>query len=142
MGRKLSASGPGLTEYHLEAAISWVHTAAHHAEETDWAAIVSLYDQLMVLRPSPVVALNRAIAIAQREGPQRGLEELRAIADSDRLGSYPFYHAAFGEFEFRKGKHQDALAHFRKALALARNPMERQFFEQRVAASERATTTR
>jgi predicted RNA polymerase sigma factor len=93
----------------------------------------------MAIRPSPVVALNRAIAIAQRDGPQRGLEELRAIGDSGRLGSYPFYHAAFGEFELRKGKHRNALVHFRKALALARNPMERQFFEQRVATSERAT---
>ena len=69
--------------------------------------------------------------------PQRGLEELRAIADSDRLASYPFYHAALGEFELRSGKHENALAHFRKALALARNPMERQFLEQRVAACER-----
>jgi RNA polymerase sigma-70 factor (ECF subfamily) len=134
---ELSASGPGLTEYHLEAAIAWVHTTAPRAEETDWGAIVSLYDKLMAIQPSPVVALNRAIAIAQRDGPRRGLEELRAIPNPDRLSSYPFYHAALGEFELRSGKHEDALAHFRKAHALARNPMERQFFEQRVAACER-----
>jgi len=139
---ELSASGPGLTEYHLEAAIAWVHTTAPRAEETDWGAIVLLYDKLMAIRPSPVVALNRAIAIAQREGPRRGLEELRAIANSDRLSSYPFYHAALGEFELRSGRHEDALAHFRKAHALARNPMERQFFEQRVAACERPTPHR
>ena len=65
----LSASGPELTEYHLEAAIAWVHATAPRAEDTDWETIVSLYDQLMAIRPSPVVALNRAIAIAQREGP-------------------------------------------------------------------------
>ena len=66
---ELSASGPELTEYHLEAAIAWVHTTAHRAEDTDWGTIVSLYDKLMAIRPSPVVALNRAIAIAQRDGP-------------------------------------------------------------------------
>ncbi len=135
----LSASGPELTEYHVEAAIAWVHTTAHCTEDTDWGMIVSLYDKLMTIRPSPVVALNRAIAIAQREGPQRGLEEIRAIAHSDRLGLYPFYHAALGEFEFRSGRHEIADDHFRTALALARNPMERQFFEQRIGACERAT---
>src|SRR5580693_3589675 len=78
----LSASGPELTEYHLEAAIAWAHAVAPRAEDTDWGLIVSLYDKLMAIRPSPVVALNRAIAIAQRNGPERGLEEIRAIANS------------------------------------------------------------
>ena len=130
----LSATGPELTEYHVEAAIAWVHTRAHCAEDTDWGMIVSLYDQLIAIRPSPVVALNRAIAIAQREGPEQGLEEMRAIAKSDRLTSYPFYHAALGEFELRLARRETAREHFRTALALARNSMERQFFEQRVAA--------
>ena len=130
----LSATGPELTEYHVEAAIAWVHTTAHHAEDTNWGMIVSLYDKLIAIRPSPVVALNRAIAIAERDGPQRGLEEIRAIANSDRLSSYPFYYAALGEFEFRAGRHEIAREHFRTALGLARNPMERQFFEQRIVA--------
>ncbi len=132
----LSASGPELTEYHVEAAIAWVHTTAHRAEDTDWGMIVSLYDKLTAIRPSPVVALNRAIAIAQRDGPQRGLEEIRAIPDSDRLASYPFYHAALGEFELRSGKRETAREHFRAALALARNPSEHRFLEQRVGACE------
>ncbi len=132
----LSASGPELTEYHVEAAIAWVHTTAHRVEDTDWVMIVSLYDQLMAIRPSPVVALNRAIAVAQREGPQRGLEEMRAIARSDRLARYPFYHAALGELEFRNGRRGVAREHFATALALARNPMERQFFEQRIGACQ------
>src|SRR5262249_44628080 len=131
---ELSASGPELTDYHVEAAIAWLHASAHGAEDTDWEMIVSLYDQLMAIRPSPVVALNRAIAVAQREGPQRGLEEIRAIARSDRLARYPFYHAALGEFEFRSGRRELARGHFLAALALARNPMERQFFEQRIGA--------
>jgi RNA polymerase sigma-70 factor (ECF subfamily) len=134
----LSASGPELTEYHVEAAIAWVHTTAQYTEDTDWEMIVSLYDKLMAIRPSPVVGLNRAIAIAQRDSPQRGLEEIRAITHSDRLATYPFYHAALGEFEFRSGRHEIANEHFRTALALARNPMERQFFEQRIGACERA----
>ena len=134
----LSASGPNLTEYHLEAAIAWAHATAHGAEDTNWELIVSLYDKLMAVRPSPVVALNRAIAIGQQEGPQRGLEEIRAIADSDRLASYPFYYAALGEFELRSGKPEKAREYFLSALTLARNPMERQFFEQRIAACETA----
>ncbi|HEY6365781.1 MAG TPA: sigma-70 family RNA polymerase sigma factor [Candidatus Binatia bacterium] len=135
----LSASGPELTEYHVEAAIAWVHTTADRAQDTDWGMIVSLYDKLLAIRPSPVVALNRAIAIAQRDGPLRGLEEIRAIASSDRLASYPFYHAALGEFEFQSGKPENAHKYFLTALALARNPMERRFLEQRLGACKRAT---
>jgi RNA polymerase sigma factor (sigma-70 family) len=138
-GQKLldrSAVGPELTEYHVEAAIAWVHTTAQCAGDTDWGTIISLYDKLMGIRPSPVVALNRAIAIAQRDGPQRGLEELRAIANSERLADYPFFHAAFGEFELRSGRRGIAREHFRAALARGRNPMERRFLEQRIAACE------
>lgn len=135
----LSATGPELTEYHVEAAIAWVHSMAHRAEDTDWARIVSLYDTLMTLRRSPVVALNRAIAIAQRDGPECGLQEIRAIADLDRLATYPFYYAALGEFEFRIGRHENARQHFRTALRFARNPAERQFFEHRIAACEPTT---
>jgi RNA polymerase sigma factor (sigma-70 family) len=134
----LSATGPELTEYHVEAAIAAVHAMAHHAEDTDWGTIVSLYDTLMKIRPSPIVALNRSIAVAQFEGPERGLEEIRRIADRDRLAAYPFYHAALGEFELRSGQHEIARGHFRTALALARNPMERQFFEHRIGACDLA----
>jgi RNA polymerase sigma factor (sigma-70 family) len=132
----LSATGSKLTEYHVEAAIASVHAMADRTEDTDWGKIVSLYNRLMTIRPSPVFALNRAIAIAQHEGPERGLEEIRTIADRDRLATYPFYHAALGEFEFRSGRYEIAREHFRQALALARNAMERRFLEDRVAACE------
>src|SRR5262249_29614588 len=79
---ELSAKGSDLTEYHLEAAIAAVHATAQSIQETDWGKIVSLYDALMNIRPSPIVALNRAIAIGQRDGSRRGLAELRTIADS------------------------------------------------------------
>jgi RNA polymerase sigma factor (sigma-70 family) len=131
----LSATGKELTEYHVEAAIASVHVTAHRTEETDWGRIVALYDTLMAIRPSPVVALNRAIAIAQHEGPQRGLEEIRSIARSDRLATYPFYFAALGDLELRSGRREAANGHFRAALAVARNPMERRFLERRVAIS-------
>jgi RNA polymerase sigma factor (sigma-70 family) len=135
---ELSASGSELTEYHVEAAIAWTHGAAARAEDTNWTQIISLYDQLMGIRPSPIVALNRAIAIAQRDGPERGIEEIRAIADSDRLAAYPFFHAALGEFEFRAGRPAFAVAHFREAIEFARSPMEQRFLQNRIAVCEAA----
>jgi RNA polymerase sigma-70 factor (ECF subfamily) len=136
----LSATGSELTDYHLEAAIASLHALAHRAEDTDWATIVSLYDQLVTIRPSPVVALNRAIAVGQHEGPERGLEEIHSIVDRDRLAGYPFYPAALGEFELRCGKLEAAREHFQAALSLARNPMERRFLKGREAACRRGAT--
>jgi RNA polymerase sigma factor (sigma-70 family) len=129
---ELSAKGPDVTEYHIEAAIAAVHATAPSMQETDWGKIVPLYDTLMSIRPSPIVALNRAIAVGQREGPERGLEALRAITDSERLSNYPFYHAAFGESELQSGRPESAREHFSTALRLSRNPMERRFFERRL----------
>jgi predicted RNA polymerase sigma factor len=129
-----SASGSELTEYHIEAAIALVHAAAGRPEYIDWGTIVSLYDILITIRPSPIVALNRAIAIAQLEGPERGLEEIRAIQDKERLSTYLFYPAALGELEFRQGNYTIAREHFQAALALGRNTMERRFINQRLAA--------
>ena len=131
-----SAVGTELTEYHIEAGIARVHAIAKRAEETDWASIVSLYDLLMNLRPSPVVALNRAIAVAEKDGAERGLKELGRIADAERLERYPFYWAALGEFELRSGQHEAAGEHFHAALKLARNEAERKFLVQRTAACE------
>jgi RNA polymerase sigma-70 factor (ECF subfamily) len=88
----------------------------------------------MDVRPSPVIALNRAIAIGECAGAQRGLEAIREIADPERLARYPFYFAALGRFELQSGEYENAREHFLAALALARNPMERHFLEQRVIA--------
>jgi len=131
---ELSATGEHLSEYHVEAAIAWCHVTAPSARDTDWAQIVSLYDTLMAIRPSPVIALNRAIAIAQHEGPERGLAALRAIPDRERLGAYPFYPIALGEFELQCGRHAAAREHFAAALPIARNPVEQRFIEQRIVA--------
>jgi RNA polymerase sigma factor (sigma-70 family) len=139
---ELSATGAELTQYHIEAAIASVHACALRTEDTDWQAIVSLYDTLMAIRPSPVVALNRAIAVAQSEGPERGLEEIPSIAGRERLAAYPFYSAALGELELRRGRHEAAREHFRAALALARNPMERRFLARRIGTCERGERQR
>ena len=129
---ELSAIGTEATAYHIEAAIAGLHAAARSTDETDWDAIVSLYETLMSVRPSPVVALNRAVAIAQRDGPARGLEEIGRIADRRRLLRYPFYFTALGEFEFRLGHPREAQRQFEAALKLARNPTERRFLQGRI----------
>jgi RNA polymerase sigma factor (sigma-70 family) len=136
-GRRLlheSAAGSEITPYHIEAAIAGVPAWAPSAAETDWGAIVRLYDALLALRPSPVVALHRAIAVGQHQGPDRGLEAIAAIAGRDRLEGYPFYAAALGEMELARGRGAQARERFREALSLARNPTERRFLEKRLAA--------
>jgi RNA polymerase sigma factor (sigma-70 family) len=129
-----SASGDDLTEYHVEAAISAVHARARTASETDWGRIASLYDLLLKARPSPVVALNRAIAYGHADGPERGLAEISAIVDRARLEAYPFYHAALGDFELRRGDGAKAREHFEAARHVARSPAERRFLATRVEA--------
>jgi RNA polymerase sigma-70 factor (ECF subfamily) len=128
------AHGSDLSAYHIEAGIASIHAAAASVAETDWKLIVSLYDTLMTIRPSPIIALNRAIAIAQSQGPERGIQEIRKIEHQDRLNGYPFYPAALGELELRCARKDVAEQHFRTALHLARNPMESRFFETRIAA--------
>ena len=127
-----SASGDDLTAYHLEAAIAAVHASATSVVTTDWSSIVALYDRLLALHGSPVVALNRAIAIGERDGPERGLAALHAITNRERLARYPFYAAALGEFEQRRGGIESAQRHFQAALPLARNDAERRFLERRL----------
>jgi RNA polymerase sigma factor (sigma-70 family) len=131
---ELSAAGDELTVYHLEAAIAALHAQARSTAETDWSGIVGIYDTLMRLQPSPVVALNRAVAIAQREGPARGLEEISLIEDRTRLARYPFLHIALGELALRLGRTAEAQRSFCKALGRARNPAERRFIAERLQA--------
>ena len=90
-----------------------------------------LFRSLFAIRPTPIVALNRCIAIGQRHGPAQGLEAIASIADKDRLFAYPFYFATLGELELRCGNQEPAREHFKAAAALARNPMERRFLETR-----------
>jgi RNA polymerase sigma-70 factor (ECF subfamily) len=128
-----SAVGDEVSAYHLEAAIAAAHVSAASLDQTDWPTIVSLYDRLMIVAPSPVVALNRAIAVSYRDDAERGLEQLLAIQDRDRLARYPFYPAALGELELRCGNRDAARTQFNAALSLARNEPERRFLEKRIA---------
>jgi predicted RNA polymerase sigma factor len=136
-----SGTGDELTVYHVEAGIAALHAAAGRAEETRWGDIVALYDVLMKIHPSPVVALNRAMAIAQHEGPARGLDSIRAIEGADRLARYPFYPAALGELELRIGHAEAARDHFHVARRIARNDGERRFLDLRIAECERRSST-
>ena len=124
-----SAHGEQVTALHIEAGIAACHSTAPSAEATDWPRIVSLYDQLLEIAPSPVAALNRAIAIGRASGAKSGLEALNEIRS---LESYHLLHAARGSFAAECGEHSAAAAHFREALAHAVIPSEREFIERQI----------
>jgi RNA polymerase sigma-70 factor (ECF subfamily) len=132
-----SATGDAVSEFHIEAAIAWCHASAPTAQATNWVQIVALYDTLLRIRPSPVIALNRAIAIAQHAGPEQGLTAIHAIEGRERLRTYPFYPMALGELELQCGRRGAASHHFRTALQLARNPTEQRFMQGRIEACAR-----
>ena len=119
--------------YTLQAAISAVHAEAPHAAATDWTEIVGLYDALLRMDDSPVIELNRAVAVAMRDGPEAGLASIDAILGRGDLKDYRLAHAARAEFCRRLGRTADALAAYRKALALTRQEPERRFLERRIA---------
>jgi RNA polymerase sigma-70 factor (ECF subfamily) len=129
-----SATGEVVSEYHVEAAIAWCHASAPTAQATNWAQVITLYDTLLRIRPSPVIALNRAIAIAQHAGPEQGLVAIHAIDGCERLRTYPFYPMALGELELQCGRAGRASQHFTAALQLARNPTEQRFMQSRIEA--------
>jgi RNA polymerase sigma-70 factor, ECF subfamily len=125
------ASGQ-LGSYTLQAAIAAVHAEAQSAAETDWAQIVALYEVLMRLEPSPVVELNRAVAIAMRDGPSAGLQQVDAILARGDLSDYHLAHAARADLCRRLDKTVDARASYRQALALVKQEPERRFLEKRL----------
>lgn len=126
------AAGP-IGPYTIQAAISAVHAAAPDADATDWSAIAALYDLLARADPSPVIELNRAVAIAMRDGPAAGLERIDDILAAGDLADYPFAHAARAELSQRLGRTDDARASYERALALTRQATQRRALEQRLA---------
>jgi RNA polymerase sigma-70 factor (ECF subfamily) len=128
-----ASTGTAVSPYHVEAAIAGLHASAPTAAETRWDEIVRLYDVYMQIAPSPVVALNRAIAVAETEGAESGLRALGAIEDVERLRDYPFYAAARGELELRAGRPDVARRQFEAALEQARSEAERGFLRRRLA---------
>jgi RNA polymerase sigma-70 factor, ECF subfamily len=118
--------------YTLQAAIAAVHAEAARAADTDWAQIVGLYDVLLKADPSPVVALNRAAAVAMRDGPAAGLALIDAILASGELEDYPFAHSARADLYRRLGRREEAAAAYRTALGLLKQEPERRFIERRL----------
>ncbi|SDE12564.1 RNA polymerase sigma-70 factor, ECF subfamily [Variovorax sp. CF079] len=119
--------------YTLQAAIAAVHAEAADAQSTDWAQIAGLYEVLLRAEPSPVVALNRAVAIAMRDGPAAGLPLIDEILARGELADYHLAHAARADLCRRLGRTAEARASYERALALARQAPERQFLERRLA---------
>ena len=119
--------------YTLQAAIAAVHAEAPSVAETDWAQIVALYDLLMRADPSPIVALNRAVAVAMRDGPAKGLELVDALLEGGELADYHLAHAARADLCRRLGKTSEARASYEQALALTKQEPERRFLENRLA---------
>jgi RNA polymerase sigma-70 factor (ECF subfamily) len=120
--------------YCLQAAIAAVHAEAPTAGETDWPQIVGLYDVLLRAVPSPVIELNRAAAISQRDGPQAGLTLVDAILARGELLDYHLAHSARAEFCRQLGRKPEARAAWERALALTRQEPERRFIEARLKA--------
>jgi RNA polymerase sigma-70 factor, ECF subfamily len=118
--------------YTLQAAIAAVHAEAPSTTETDWAQIVALYDLLMRVEPSPIVELNRAVAVAMRDGPAAGLELIDRILAGGELTGYHLIHSARADLCRRLGQKADARASYEKALALTRQEPERRFLEKRL----------
>jgi RNA polymerase sigma-70 factor (ECF subfamily) len=127
--QRIGRAGP----YQLQAAIVAVHAAAPRYADTDWAEIVALYDRLHAIHPSPVVALNRALAVAELEGPRAGLAAVEPLVD--RLDGYHLFHAARGELLRRLGRNAEALEADRRALQLTDNPAEQRLLTDRIAAA-------
>jgi RNA polymerase sigma-70 factor (ECF subfamily) len=140
--RQQIAEGVGLVEtalksrrfgcYTLQAAIAAVHAEAESVAATDWRQIVALYDQLVRIQPSPVVQLNRAVAIAMRDGPEAGLAQIDAVLEHGELADYYLAHSARADMCRRLGRTAEARSSYEKALALTQQEPERQFLQDRI----------
>ncbi|HMM75315.1 MAG TPA: RNA polymerase sigma factor [Gammaproteobacteria bacterium] len=149
--RALIAEGASLVEralglprwgsYALQAAIAAVHAESPTAQATDWPQLVGLYDLLLRLEPSPVVELNRAVALAMRDGPLAGLALIDALLEAGELQRYHLAHAARADLCRRAGRHEEAARAYRTALALTSQGAERRFLARRLREVERAGTS-
>lgn len=136
-----SAAGNELSEYHLQAGIAALHCTAPDFASTDWAQILRHYDALFQLKPTPVVALNRAVAVAHLHGPQAGLDTIVQIAQRERLENQYLIHAVVGELYWKLGRHAEAAENFRRALQLAEVGPEQHYLGRRLEASEKLDRT-
>lgn len=120
--------------YTLQAAIAAVHSESPSAEDTDWDQIVGLYDALLIRMPTPVVELNRAVAVAMRDGPEAGLQLVNAILNQGELAEYHLAHAAKADLCQRLGRTSDARSAYQTAIAYVTQGPERRFLERQIAA--------
>jgi RNA polymerase sigma-70 factor (ECF subfamily) len=134
--RALELERPG--PYQIQAMIAALHAAATRAEETDWPRIVKLYDELLVVLPSPVVELNRAVAVAMAGRMEEGLEIIDRLRSEHVLDGYYLLHAARADLLRRLGRLDEAADAYRRALALATNAVERRFLHRRLAEASRS----
>jgi RNA polymerase sigma-70 factor (ECF subfamily) len=116
--------------YQLQAAIAALHARAPRSEDTDWPQIAALYGRLAELSPSPVIELNRAVAVAMADGPERGLPLVEDLAAE--LDDYHLFHSARAELLSRLGRNDEAVLAYRRALGLATNGSVRAFLERRI----------
>jgi RNA polymerase sigma-70 factor (ECF subfamily) len=131
-----SMTGDEVSEYHVQAAIAATHARAIEPGTVDWPLILSLYDQLLSLNPSPVVALNRAVALAKVDGAAEALREIERIGTDPKLGHYHLLLAVRGALLLDLGKHEEAAACFREALRDACSEPERRFLLRKTSAAE------
>lgn len=129
-----SIAGDELSAYHIEAAIAALHASAPTYAATDWRTILAHYDRLFALQPSPIVALNRAVALAKVEGTDAGLRALATLEHEPALADYPLFAATRALFTWANGDAHGATKHFEAALALSRNAAERRLIEKRILA--------
>jgi RNA polymerase sigma factor (sigma-70 family) len=127
-----SATGDRMSRWHLEAGIACEHAVALSVRETAWDRIVAFYDLLMAQSPGPIVALNRALAVAERDGVEEGQRQLVSIADEKKLTRYPFYWAALADLQRRADKHGEARSSYERAMELSRSAAERASYRRRL----------
>ena len=133
--KHLDCAGTGevVTPYHLEAAIAGVHSTASSFKETDWEYILDLYDHLLAIKPSPVVALNRAVALAMLRGPEAGIAAVEQLASHDSLRDYPPLAVTLGQLWLRAGDRTRAAEYFNRALALPSTTPEKRFLLRKLS---------
>jgi RNA polymerase sigma factor (sigma-70 family) len=127
-----SAGGESMSRWHLEAGIACEHAVAPSVRETDWTRIVAFYDLLTAQSPGPIVALNRALAVAERDGVEEGRPQLAAVASDKKLARYPFYWAAVADLQRRADRHVEARSSYERAIELSRGPAERDAYRRRI----------
>jgi RNA polymerase sigma factor (sigma-70 family) len=127
-----SAMGDRMSRWHLEAGIACEHAVAPSVRETAWDRVVAFYDLLMAQSPGPIVALNRALAVAERDGVEEGRRPLIAVAGDKKLDRYPFYWAALADLQRRASRHAEARSSYERAMELSRSPAEQASYRRRI----------